>query len=270
MSGTSRLLVPAAFALLASTCAVSAGPVSYQLRRFPAAPVHVISVDLTSNLVSIQPQLAGGGLGRSEPFRAMLRRTRPVAAITGAFFDTRSKYPVGDIAIGGRVVHHGCVGNGICVTEQGQVKFVRRSEGVATGWKGYQAVLCGGPTLLRDGRMAVWPSSEGFHDSGIAGKHRRTAAGLTADNHLLLVSCNKAVSLRRLAMMMQEMGCREAMTLDGGTSTALWYNGKLLSTPGRHLTNLLAVHVSAPVETITTALAVTPEIIATTPVISAR
>lgn len=232
-------------AVLALAAAASfAGPVGYELRRFPGAPAHVVTVDLSCPAVSVTAQLAAGGPGKSEPFRSMLRRTRPSAAITGAFFDPRSKYPVGDIAVGGRLVHKGHVGNGICVSATGEVEFVPRSRGVATGWQGYDTVICGGPTLLANGRKVLSPRDEGFRDPALFTRHRRTAAGLTYNNKLLLVSINRPIYLGHLASIMKALGCRDAITLDGGSSAGLWYSGRILSTPSRRLTNLVAVHVS--------------------------
>jgi len=248
MPRTSHILLVSSCLLALATVAgeASAGAVAYELRKFPGIPVHVVTVDLSCPAITVEAQLASGGPGTVEPFRSMLRRTRPVAAITGAFFDTRSKYPVGDIAVNGKVVHRGIVGDGICVTQTGQVKLVPREDGVRCGWTGYTTVLCGGPTLLRDGKLELNPKAQGFRDSGLYGSSRRTAVGLTKNNKLLLVSINKAVSLKRLALIMQELGCQDALTLDGGSSAGLWFDGKILSSPGRKLTNLLAVHYDKP------------------------
>lgn len=221
-------------------------PVNYTLRNFPGIPVHVVTVDMNSTAVSVQPQMAAGGPGSVESFRSMLRRTRPAAAITGAFFDTKSKFPVGDIAVNGQVVHKGVVGNGISITPYGEVRFVPRAEGVKNNWQGYQTVLCGGPTLVNEGKIVLDPRKEGFRDPGLFGKRPRTAVGHTQHNKLILVSINKPVSLERLALIMQALGSQEAITLDGGSSTGLWFNGRILSSPSRQLTNVLAVHVRKP------------------------
>lgn len=227
--------------------------VNYDLRKFPKLPVHVVTVDLSSPRVVVQPQVAHGGKGHTESFRSMLRRTRPVAAITGAFFDTRSKIPVGDIAINGELVNKGWVGAALCVSEMGEVRFVRRAYGAANGWQGYTDVLSGGPTLVRDGKVWLYPYIEGFRDSGLYSNGRRTAVGMTSTNKLLLVSINKPISLKRLALVMKTLGCLDAITLDGGSSAGLWYNGKLFSQPARKLTNMLAIHIVEPPTPVSTA-----------------
>lgn len=244
ISAMRRTSIAMAFAVTAAVVPLSvhAGSVGYELRKFPGIPVHVVTVNLSSPHISVQAQLAQGGPGHTESFRSMLRRTRPVAAITGAFFDTRSKYPVGDIAVEGELVHRGIIGNGICVTADGRIELVDRAQGVATMWSGYTTVICGGPTLLKESRIVLNPRAEGFSDPGLFGNRKRTAVGLTANNKLKLVSINKPVSLKRLALILEALGCTDAITLDGGSSAGLWYNGRLLSSPSRNLTNVLAVH----------------------------
>ncbi len=258
LNRTSIMQLLCAALALTSLQQALAGPVVYELKKSGSVPVHVITVDLSSSQVAIQPQLASGGVGASESFRSMLRRTRPIAAITGAFFDIRSKIPVSDIAINGQWIQKGSVGNGICIDESGALRFVPRWQGHTSGWKGYTSVLCGGPTLVKKGKVALYPHNEGFRDSGLFGRSQRTAAGHTYNNKLLLVSVNKPIKLRRLAHIMRGLGCKDAITLDGGSSTGLWFNGKVLSQPRRHLTNLLAVYIVTPRDSISSAIARRP------------
>lgn len=222
---------------------VNAGSVNYTLRNF-GVPTHVVTVNLNSPAVSVQAQVASGGLGTTETFRSMLRRTRPVAAVTGAFFDTRSNYPVGDLAIDGQIIHRGVIGDGVCVTNDRDVQIVRRRDGLATRWDGYTTVVCGGPTLVRKGKYALYPRMQGFKDPSIFSKRTRTGVGITQSNKLVMVSVNRPIYLRTLAKIMKKLGCQDAVTFDGGSSTGLWFNGRILSKPSRSLTNLITVTVS--------------------------
>ena len=47
----------------------------------------------------------------------------------------------------------------------------------------------------------------------------------------------------QFAQVMQVLGAREAMNLDGGASSGLVYEGKYLTKPGRALSNALVVLV---------------------------
>jgi len=44
-----------------------------------------------------------------------------------------------------------------------------------------------------------------------------------------------------LATIMQKLGAYNAMNIDGGASSGLYYKGKLLTIPGRDLSNALVV-----------------------------
>ncbi len=98
-----------------------------------------------------------------------------------------------------------------------------------------------GPLLVRGGAVSVNPADEGFKDPKVltdAGD--RSAVGLTSGGHLLLVAC-PAATVSQLAEVMKALGCVDAMNLDGGASSGLWFRGKYLTTPGRDISNALLV-----------------------------
>ena len=68
----------------------------------------------------------------------------------------------------------------------------------------------------------------------------RTALGKLADGKLVIVSTGSA-SIQQLRELMLQLGCVEAVNLDGGGSTALAYQGKLIRSPGRELTTTLQI-----------------------------
>ena len=70
----------------------------------------------------------------------------------------------------------------------------------------------------------------------------RTAIGKLANGKLVIVSTS-AASIQQMRELMLQLGCVEAVNLDGGASTALAYQGKLVRTPGRQLTTTLQVVV---------------------------
>ena len=68
----------------------------------------------------------------------------------------------------------------------------------------------------------------------------RSAVGLTEDGHLLLVTCPSA-TMQQLGQVMKALGCGDAMNLDGGASSGLWFRGKYVTPPGRDISNALLV-----------------------------
>src|SRR5205085_2452745 len=55
----------------------------------------------------------------------------------------------------------------------------------------------------------------------------------------------RPIYLRQLARLMRSLGCRNAIALDGGSSSAMFYRGRFAARPRRSLTNLLVVYDSS-------------------------
>lgn len=102
------------------------------------------------------------------------------------------------------------------------------------------AIACG-PTVVKDGKAygnSSTYASEGFNDTHVTvGASNRMAIGAKADGTVVIVNCS--TSLANLSQVMLGLGCKDAMNLDGGASTYLYYNGATLVSPNRNLSNLL-------------------------------
>jgi spore germination protein YaaH len=87
-----------------------------------------------------------------------------------------------------------------------------------------------GPRLVRGGAVSLETAAEGF-DASLEDKAARTALGVTADNHVLLVTVDAVaglgtgMTLAELAQYMLGLDCREAMLLGGGTPTTMYVAG---------------------------------------------
>jgi len=218
--------------------------ISYSKRWVQGVPVHVVTANLSSPDVRVSPAIAQHGVGTSEGFGSMLSRLQPTAAITGTYFCVKTLLPVGDIVVDSKLVSFGSVGTGLCFTGDNRVEFKLTQESRVTKWAGYSSVVCAGPRLVSNGVAYVSPRSEGFRDGGIYRKARRSAIGVTKYNKLLLVTVNRPVHLSKVARIMRDLGAVDAISLDGGSSTALYCKGRVLSHPGRRLTNLIVVYES--------------------------
>ncbi|MCH8328403.1 MAG: phosphodiester glycosidase family protein [Candidatus Marinimicrobia bacterium] len=91
--------------------------------------------------------------------------------------------------------------------------------------------------LVHNGEVQVTASEEGFWADGIGQPHPRTAIGYTRDERIILMVVDgrqegsPGVNLAQLADMLANVGCVEAINLDGGGSTALVANGVLINSP---------------------------------------
>lgn len=114
------------------------------------------------------------------------------------------------------------------------VKSLSRSTGKRLHkWK-MKAAVGGGPVLLQNGEIAITNEEERmFNGRGISDKHPRTAMGYTADGKLIILAVQgrfpglaEGATLPQEAQMLKDLGCIEALNLDGGGSSCLLVNGK--------------------------------------------
>jgi len=204
--------------------------------------LNVVTVDLNSPDVVVTPAVARYGIGHSESFRSMLKRTRPAAAVDGTFFCTRTFKPTGDIIIDGRSVWKGYLGAALTIDWAGKVKLFPTYIPGIYDRDAYQNVVEVGPTLVLGGRTIVMPGLEGFHSRVHTAKNLRAAVGITYSNKLIFALTTKPVHLRRLAWALEQLKCKDAACLDGGSSSALYCKGKLITNPSRGMTNCILAY----------------------------
>ena len=100
-----------------------------------------------------------------------------------------------------------------------------------------QEALHAGPILISNGKIDLNIEDEVFFNTSIAGVQPRSAIGYTKDQHLILMVVDgrqtesRGVYLEELAIMMSEFDCFEAINLDGGGSSAMVANSRLLNKP---------------------------------------
>lgn len=100
-------------------------------------------------------------------------------------------------------------------------------------WKIDQA-FGGGPVLVQNQYAMITNNEERkFAGKAISDKHPRTAIGYTADGKMIILVVQgrmkglaEGATLPQLAQIMLELGCVEAMNLDGGGSSCMLVNGK--------------------------------------------
>jgi exopolysaccharide biosynthesis protein len=101
-----------------------------------------------------------------------------------------------------------------------------------------KTAIGGGPVLIQDNEIKI-SNNEERKFAGKAGNNPepRTAIGYTKDNKLVVLVCEgrsdtaAGLSLIQLAKILKDIGCVEALNLDGGGSTCMLINGKETNTP---------------------------------------
>jgi Phosphodiester glycosidase len=190
-------------------------------------------------------------------------------AIVGGFFMRPDGVPLGEVRTHGIAREHAPVeapwhAVRACLHVEGGEARIARRDRIAPTPRG--DLLQAGPLLVADGDVAyhVDRDDEGFRAAAhqfdpdpTVGRHPRAAIGL-ADGRVFAVACDgrsareAGLTLTELARFMAALGCRQALNLDGGGSTALISGGRLQNFPrrdfdvpepgGRPLATALAFH----------------------------
>jgi len=99
-----------------------------------------------------------------------------------------------------------------------------------------------GPALVEDGAVVDGIESvevdTNIGNHSIQGEQPRTAIGVIDDNHLVFVvvdgrspGYSKGVTMTELAQIMIGLGATTAYNLDGGGSSTMYYDGRVVNTP---------------------------------------
>lgn len=119
-------------------------------------------------------------------------------------------------------------------------------------WTGVKHAISGGPYLVKDGQIFIDTKDQKF--GTIGGRNPRTAVGYTKDNKFIMITIDGrqkgsvGATFYELAQIMQKFGCVNAMNLDGGSSTQMVVNNKVvnhpLNTGGSYVASGLIVKVN--------------------------
>ena len=120
-------------------------------------------------------------------------------------------------------------------------------------WENVKHIISGGPYLVKNGEVFVDMTEQKL--GAIGGKNPRTAIGYTQDGNFIMVAvdgregASVGLTLKELAWFMKSIGCINAMNLDGGGSTVMYVNGRVVNMPkvkgGIALSNALTIDLKS-------------------------
>ena len=102
-------------------------------------------------------------------------------------------------------------------------------------WDGVKHIISGGPYLVKNGEVFVDMTAQRLQ--AIGGRNPRSAIGYTKENNFIFVALDGregssiGMTLMELANFMQSIGCVGAINLDGGGSTVMYVNGRVVNKP---------------------------------------
>lgn len=182
-----------------------------------------------------------------ENFDALVKRFPGAVVVNGTFFSKDEQERVmGNVVSRGKFLKYSQwenYGTTLGLKAGNEPEMVTaRSEG-QPDWQQHWFSLTCGPRLVKDGEVWLAPDIEGFTDDHVLGIGPRAAIGFPkSKDKLYIITFMQGLSLEAEAKLMKELGCYQAMNLDGGASKALARDGKVMVTPGRALTNVIVVY----------------------------
>ena len=235
----------------------------------PPGPIAVQALRLDSRKVSLTMGIAGEGVPARETVPRIAERTGAIAAVNAGFFSMTEGHPSGLLKKDGMLL-------GGTSRPRGAVAFVTRNgathvlfDRVTAGNDGYRTrmgtsrrdwsraphAVGGAGLLLFNGRTlqdwTVERIAAGFDTT----RHPRTLIGVDASGAIWLVTVdgrNPALSLgmsfSELQALSGRLGLRSALNLDGGGSTTMVVQGKVVNHPSdpqgpRPVSDAIVVHL---------------------------
>ena len=194
---------------------------------------------VTDDPAYLKTALAEGSFGRNltDTTSSMAEQNDAILAINGDYYGFRDT---------GYVIRNGYLYRSVpakdpnqedlVLYENGAVDIVREADLTAEEiWdSGAEDIFSFGPGLVIDGEISV---VEGEEVKRAQVTNPRTAFGVISPLHYLFVVSDGrtdesvGLSLLELAHLMKDLGCVTAYNLDGGGSSTMWFNGKVLNHP---------------------------------------
>jgi exopolysaccharide biosynthesis protein len=204
--------------------------------RVENTTVYVADVQL-ADISLLKTALAGNTYARNltETTSVQAANTGAILAINGDYYGAQER---GYVLRNG-VLYRASAQSGtdaLVIGADGNFRIITEGETSADTLvrEGAWQVLTFGPALVKDGQVTVSSSDE---VGRAMTSNPRTAIGQISEGHYLLVVSDgrtkesTGLSLRQLAELMQSLGAQIAYNLDGGGSSTMVFQGRVVNSP---------------------------------------
>jgi len=221
-------------------------PVTHKHLRPLNVPVEVLHVDLRHRGVLVTPVLPAGGLGSGARVSTLAARSGARAVINGGYFHVTSYQPAGDLVMQGRLLTWGRIPTALAITPDNRATIAPSTTALLgqpldATWTGMETVIATGPRILRAGEVQR-TFSAAYHDTGVFRRAARSAVGLNGNRDLVFVSTRTPLTAPEMGKVMRRLGLRDALLLDGGSSTGMSVQGHTLLESGRKLSYGIGIY----------------------------
>lgn len=204
--------------------------------RVENTTVYVADVQI-ADISLLKTALAGNTYARNltETTSVQAANTGAILAINGDYYGAQER---GYVLRNG-VLYRASAQSGtdaLVIGADGNFRIITEGETSADTLvrEGAWQVLTFGPALIKDGQVTVSSSDEVWRAMT---SNPRTAIGQISEGHYLLVVSDgrteesTGLSLRQLAELMQSLGAQIAYNLDGGGSSTMVFQGRVVNNP---------------------------------------
>lgn len=112
------------------------------------------------------------------------------------------------------------------------------ASGVGTEWGKFEFIVGGAPLLIKNHQIIRDYEMEKLNNDFVKQLHARSAIGLLENGHWVFVVADQnlwnkdiGMTLAELVRFLKKLGCKHALNLDGGISSGLYFNERLINQP---------------------------------------
>lgn len=216
------------------------GSISIRISTMRRLDTDIYIADITvEDPDCLRTALAGNAFGRNltDTTSSIAREHNAILAINGDYYGFRD---AGYVMRGGYLYRELAANDqnqeDLVILEDGTLQILAEVDYTAQEMQemGARDIFSFGPGLIIDGQISV---REGEEVDRAQVTNPRTAIGVLSPLHYIFVVSDGrtdesvGLSLLELAQLMQDLGCTLAYNLDGGGSSTIWFNGKVLNRP---------------------------------------
>ena len=216
------------------------GSISIRISTMRRLDTDIYIADITvDDPDCLRTALAGNAFGRNltDTTSSIAREHHAILAINGDYYGFRD---AGYVMRGGYLYRELAANDqnqeDLVILEDGTLQILAEVDYTAQEMQemGARDIFSFGPGLIIDGQISV---REGEEVDRAQVTNPRTAIGVLSPLHYIFVVSDGrtdesvGLSLLELAQLMQDLGCTLAYNLDGGGSSTIWFNGKVLNRP---------------------------------------
>jgi hypothetical protein len=192
---------------------------------------------------SLRSAFADGLFGRNiiDYTSAIAEDNKAILAINGDYYGFRSD---GILIRNGIIYRDEPARTGLAIYADGSMAVYDETSAGAEALvdSGVIHTLSFGPALVKDGEVSEDLEDvridANFGNRDIDGANPRTGIGMIEPNHFVFIvvdgrsaGYSKGMTLRQFAELFASYGCTQAYNLDGGGSSTLYFNGRVVNNP---------------------------------------